>query len=651
MFGGIIKKTASLFGAEAPNLRDQLQIEVTEKTQNVICEEIKTPKTKMEFNIGVFGTVSAGKSTLINAIFAKHFSQMNIRRTTMVPQCYKLVSPNKSEIDSFQNIRNSNDEINTQYQSQVWDGETITYHVVENPSEFIDIGEDTDFEYNLYDFPGLNDQTTKHVYTTWTTNNIHMFDVIILVVDVHSGLNTSDEIEVLRVFLSGMLDNPHIKLIILANKCDDMIYDQLSDDFSLDEEKEAIYCEQMIPAIKRIANEYQVDLTRIKIQKFCSRTAFIYRTIHNNNRDKVEVHLDNKHLTEMMQSEVGRTRWVRMTEHQREKHIDKTIRDIIDDKEAYNSIMTHSGFTKFSETIRQLTSDSLTLLPVYQANIDTILRQIDTQEKSVLSWENNMTILKEAVSIINQFSVSNDIKESLLQNVLEKFHETWENITCMTIKSHEKALNILMEWERFIVDMPFCSDTLVLQIQELLFYKIVNALDYLHSQSFNSPHTTDFDPATYPAFYDNTLKPISHRDEFILGNDYYKKDNIAKMIKTLIPLQHNDVWNNVKYLTWVGNTLTREQLGPKLQSYLSFFLTEQMSSVTPSSAMFLHHIKYHSLYNKLDFINKVYVDQHLYQIVMKGISLDHTSRENLEEIREEMMQSYGSFFDLLIDLI
>jgi len=648
MFGGIIRKTASVLGSGLSCVSEQLQLQVTEKTQNKVCEESEASKTKMEFNIGVFGTVSAGKSTLINAIFAKHFSQMNIRRTTMVPQCYKLVSCNNSFVDSFQNIRSSNDEINTQYQSQVWDGETITYHVVENPSEFIDIGEDTDFEYNLYDFPGLNDQTTKHVYTTWTTNNIHLFDVIILVVDIHSGLNTSDEIEVLRVFLSGMLDNPHIRLIVLANKCDDMIYDQLSDDFSLDEEKEAIYSQQMVPAIEKIAAEYHIDMARITIQKFCSRTAFIYRTIHIN-PETVETHLDNKHLTEMMQSEVGRTRWVRMTEAQREKHIDKTIHDIIEDHEAYRSIMTHSGFTKFANTIRQFTTDNLTLLPVYQANINTVLSDIKASCPPYMVQDacKKLAILKQTIILISRFSLSDDIKGLLLESVIELFENLSTNTECKKLKEFEKILNALMDWKGFVVKMPFCSSELAWQIYEAVSSKMLAVFAYLNSSSFNSQHTTDFDPTTYPSFYDKTLKPISteYSDTLLRGQ------NISDLVKKLVPLKHNEVWNNVKYITWVGNTLSREILVPKLQSYLSFFLTEQMSSVTPSSAMFLHYIKYHPSYNKLDFINKIYIDQHLYQMVTKGISLDHTSRENLEVIRDEMMQTYGAFFDVLIELI
>ena len=53
---------------------------------------------KFYYTIPILGTISAGKSTLLNGIFAKNFSQMNIRRTTMTPQIYNLTDDEKMRI-------------------------------------------------------------------------------------------------------------------------------------------------------------------------------------------------------------------------------------------------------------------------------------------------------------------------------------------------------------------------------------------------------------------------------------------------------------------------------------------------------------------------------------------------------------------------
>lgn len=636
MFGDIIRKTVSIFGKNQET--ENISIDIEEIDNQSIS---KTSKTKMEFNIGVFGTVSAGKSTLINAIFAKNFSQMNIRRTTMVPQRYQLVSISSLNPDTLENIRNSNDQLNKQYQDKIWDAETIIHHNVENPNEFINISDDTDFQYNIYDFPGMNDQTTKDIYTSWTTSNIAMFDVIILVVDIHSGLNTSDEIDVLRVFLSGMLDNPHIKLIILANKCDDMIYDETTDDFNLDDEKQDIYNEQMVPAITKLAEEYQVDISRISIQKFCSRTAFIYRTIHSNNID-VKEHLDQKHLTEMMQYEVGRTRWVRMTDTQREEHINKTISDVINDNEVYKSNMIHSGFEKFASTMRKLTTHSVVLLPVYQANIDSIMYKINKNNTNL----DEINILKDTISLISKFNISDDVKEALLQSVIDKFHEIYNNYKnnySKTLLLYEKLLNVIIDWKDFIIKISFSSSIQHKQLVDTLYDTLKNMITYLKSDKFKNTNCSDlhFNPAKFPILYDNTLS--------IAASEF---SDISTELLSLIPINYRLVWNDKKYITWFGNTIQDDIVRKdKIQKYITFFLNEYLTSITPHTEMFLYYIKYHKEYNKLDFINKICVEQHLQKSISKCIELNNMKRDTLEKIKIEMMIKFGSFFDTIMTLL
>ena len=86
------------------------------------------------YSIGIFGSVSSGKSTLINSIFAKQLSQMNIRRTTMTPQVYIF----DSESDNFEghnHILTQNEEINRRFQNEVWDGKTINRYVKSQKSQ------------------------------------------------------------------------------------------------------------------------------------------------------------------------------------------------------------------------------------------------------------------------------------------------------------------------------------------------------------------------------------------------------------------------------------------------------------------------------------------------------------------------------------
>ena len=51
-----------------------------------------------EINIAIIGTVSAGKSTLMNTLFTNQYSDMKIKRTTMQPQVYYEVNDLEAEV-------------------------------------------------------------------------------------------------------------------------------------------------------------------------------------------------------------------------------------------------------------------------------------------------------------------------------------------------------------------------------------------------------------------------------------------------------------------------------------------------------------------------------------------------------------------------
>ena len=79
-----------------------------------ICKQLSMfdVDNKTEINVAILGSVSAGKSTLLNALFAKTFSDMDIKRTTMIPQIYKI-SNNQHLFDD--KIRSKNRELNNKY--------------------------------------------------------------------------------------------------------------------------------------------------------------------------------------------------------------------------------------------------------------------------------------------------------------------------------------------------------------------------------------------------------------------------------------------------------------------------------------------------------------------------------------------------------
>lgn len=61
--------------------------------------------TRQQINVAIIGAVSAGKSTLLNALFVEQYSDMKIKRTTMAPQVYHETKKINQYISSKKNQR------------------------------------------------------------------------------------------------------------------------------------------------------------------------------------------------------------------------------------------------------------------------------------------------------------------------------------------------------------------------------------------------------------------------------------------------------------------------------------------------------------------------------------------------------------------
>jgi predicted GTPase len=182
-------------------------------------------------NICVVGCVSAGKSTILNAFFGCDYTQCKIKRTTMMPN--KFVETNSvGKIDSVEKINKTISDVNTQIYAQTDRGakplrledygNELTFYV-----EGMEMNVGNDIKITIYDIPGLNDARTKEIYYNYLEKNFFKFNIILFVVDIQSGLNTSDEMDILK-FLSKNIakhkteSNKNISLLGVVNKADDM---------------------------------------------------------------------------------------------------------------------------------------------------------------------------------------------------------------------------------------------------------------------------------------------------------------------------------------------------------------------------------------------------------------------------------------------
>lgn len=306
--------------------------------------ELFQNKNRNQINVAIVGAVSAGKSTLLNTIFANTYSHCKIKRTTMTPQIYYEYD-GKAPSKTSKAIREDNREINETLIKKTEAQETITYddikeakYIVPRIYKFTELVKDVYL--SVYDIPGLNDARTKDLYFQYLETNFHKFDIILFVVDINSALNTSDEIEILKKIVTNAKSNQekfgiHNKLIILANKCDEMSLDDHGG-LQLEEEHYEMFA-QINTQVKQTVSEIFPKL-EYDILPLSSEDSYIYRILEQN----PDTELDLKYLNKFGYMEFGRTRWNKLSEEKKKAQIKKLMRDW--DLEASLEITGFNGF-------------------------------------------------------------------------------------------------------------------------------------------------------------------------------------------------------------------------------------------------------------------------------------------------------------------
>lgn len=274
-------------------------------------------------NIAILGPVSAGKSTFMNALFVKQFSDMKIKRTTMTPQVYCETDNLDLSLEDINKIKSKNKEINDILIKKSENGEVITYEEISNTIEYqvpkvFDLHNLKKNVYlHVYDIPGLNDARTQELYLQYLDKHFHEWDIILMVVDINSAMNTEGEVRILNnivEYSKRNLDKYGIqnKLFILANKVDDLEHCKEWGLRIADEEYTEMY-DQIKKQVKDVIEKVYPKLDYY-VMPLSSEDAFIYRMYAVN----PNVELDIKHINKFGHNEFGKSKWNRFTMN--EKH-------------------------------------------------------------------------------------------------------------------------------------------------------------------------------------------------------------------------------------------------------------------------------------------------------------------------------------------
>lgn len=420
-------------------------------------EEVPPPSSTPIDNVNVcfVGGVSTGKSTILNAIFCEELTQCKIKRTTMVPTVYVENPSDTKGLDSperiFASIAEKNREIIEKTESGISVPDSEYAELQFNVGK-LDINILPDSMVNVYDIPGLNDARTKSVYYRYLQRNFHRFNLVVFIVDIHSGLNTSDEADILNFIADHtrqQLDKNQKKIytLVVVNKADDMQLIPESEDDKLEITGEL---GEMFDQVEKTVNE--VFLLRniaehlVGIIPLCAIDSYLYRM--------TQKHGDKFKLSPEQILKIGINENGKKFSTLKPKTQEAKVREILNDKEFVGTMIKLSGFGHFekrlhsfltqSDTGRQLRIENLLFSMKSLPEITPLVKKATTPEHIVAVadlvgryFETYNRILKIDPAI------GNGLIESELDNVERAFWDTLASVLkTATIKKINVALHL-----------------------------------------------------------------------------------------------------------------------------------------------------------------------------------------------------------------
>lgn len=406
--------------------------------------------SNFNINIGILGTVSSGKSTLINSLLLQEFSTMNISRNTMIPQIYREIINNKTkQVKAAQEINKEMTEINMKIRN-LTDTNTNIEALLKPKTFYIHKLKELqlcqkNIYLSFYDIPGLNDNKNHHNYYQYVSENFNDFDIVLYMIDLHTGLNTKDEVDLLN-FICKYASKYSKFVIPIINKSDDMT---MSDNKLMCDSKYKDNYDNIIKVFEEYTRKYYIPKMQTPIL-YSASESFMYRMLSSN----PEYELSEDMRNTIGFNDMGKKYFTLSTEERISK-----IKEIVRDENFIQTMINMCGYKSLYNTLKNiLTIENQKL--ICQTKLLTAYNELNKTPE--LSFDNIFTLYEEFSKLYKDSATLQNIFEDddkvlntdFITNTFTKLINSVDNTNYDDIIQLKSCINKLQdhEYKIYLID-------------------------------------------------------------------------------------------------------------------------------------------------------------------------------------------------------
>ena len=287
---------------------------------------------------------------------------------------------------------------------------------------------------NVYDIPGLNDVRTKDIYYSYLDDNFTKFNLVVLIVDIHSGLNTSDEMQIVDYITTHTREEmekngKNIYTLVVVNKADYMQLEDESDD-------KLILTGELNEMFEQVQNTITAEFTKRNIKEnligiipLCALDSYLYRMVKKNGK---KFKLSQEQILKIGINEDGK-KFSKLKPATQEKK----VYEILANKEFIDDMIKLSGFSHLESILHKFLSENDVGKQIRVNNLLFELKKLPHLYGEVLSY----------TPVMSSKNVTNLIEKYIkILNIIKKIdYETYSNKMMDLSKEYTSALEIIIK--------------------------------------------------------------------------------------------------------------------------------------------------------------------------------------------------------------